>query len=52
MEKKLYMFIALALFVITFLRLILVDLKHIVDSAIGTLVPIVILTQTSTSESP
>jgi hypothetical protein len=52
MEKKLYMFIALALFVTTLLHLILVDLKYIVKRSIGTVVPIITLTQTSTSGSP
>jgi hypothetical protein len=52
MQKIFYMFTALALFVITVSRLNLVDLKHMVKRAIGTLVPIITLTQTSTSESP
>jgi hypothetical protein len=53
MEKKLYIFITLVLFVITFLRFI--DSKNRAKRPTGTVVtkkvPMVILTQTSTPES-
>lgn len=52
MKRKFYRFTSFALLVFTYLRLILVESKRAIETVVAKTAPIVILTQTSVTESP